>query len=161
MRIPAEAECSSTSGRPSPIQTPSAAYGRGVGSCRAHARHTAQNGHVGSRPLSTRGCRRRSVVRVSERVESQSQTRFFRNMEKRRPPVTCCAKCGKVGYKIGFANGRCGETINGKPCRGIIQSALGVSDWAECPSCGGTGWTGEKCTKCDGAGWQFVRDRQL
>ena len=79
-------------------------------------------------------------------------------MEKQPKPVTCCTVCGKVGYSINLANGLCGRRYDGKRCRGVNQSAIGVNDWSECPSCTATGWEGNSmCHPCNGSGWIFVR----
>jgi hypothetical protein len=78
---------------------------------------------------------------------------------KRRRPCTSCTKCRAPGYHISLTKGRCGRIVDGERCTGIIQSAVQVNDWAECPSCAGTGWEGDKtCSHCDGrSGWLFVR----
>ena len=80
-------------------------------------------------------------------------------MEKRSRPVTSCTHCGNAGYSIGLANGRCGQAIKGKRCKGLNQSAIGSNDWTECPLCNATGWADVACVQCDGAGWLFVRGK--
>jgi hypothetical protein len=80
-------------------------------------------------------------------------------MEKQQLPVTYCTNWGKVGHNISLANGRCGQMLDRKRCKGLNQSAIGINDWEECPTCAGTGWTGQRCVRCDGAGWLFVRGK--
>ena len=79
---------------------------------------------------------------------------------KKRPrPVTCCTRCGGVGYSITLANGKCGRMYGGRRCHGINRSAVGEKDWAECLACWGTGRdVGTICHECEGSGWNFVRE---
>jgi hypothetical protein len=90
-------------------------------------------------------CRARKWVIVSASIHA-----------KATPPSYVCTVCGKVGYNFTLTNGRCGQQLDGKRCRGINQSAILLSDWAECPTCDGGGGA-VRCFRCDGAGWIFVR----
>jgi hypothetical protein len=84
-------------------------------------------------------------------------------MDKLHLPVTVCTVCHTPGHIIAAAGQRSRVyKRNGKQerCQGVMQSAIGVKDWGECPSCNATGWEGatsQRCTQCDGAGWIFVR----
>jgi hypothetical protein len=67
-------------------------------------------------------------------------------------PVAVCTKCGKASYNATLINERCGQLINRERCTGLIQTAIGEFDWAECRAC-----MGEGCAECNGVGWRFIR----
>ena len=76
---------------------------------------------------------------------------------KRLKPVTSCTNCGAPGYNIAVTDYR---RCKRPGCKGTIQSAIGIIDWAECPSCSATGREGDKvCGPCEGSGWLFARGR--
>lgn len=80
---------------------------------------------------------------------------------KRTPPVAVCTNCGAVSYRPDVINERCGNRYGGKRCSGTFGSAINNGDWEECPSCAGTGLSGEQeCRPCSGSGWVYVRDRR-
>jgi hypothetical protein len=86
-------------------------------------------------------------------------------MDRLHAPVTVCTVCHAPGHIIAAVSQRCSRVYkrNGKQdrCQGVMQSAIGVMDWGECPSCNATGWEGalsKRCTQCDSAGWIFVRE---
>jgi hypothetical protein len=81
-------------------------------------------------------------------------------MGKRPLPVTHCTNCAKAGYRFDLVQEPCGQMIHGKRCKGSIQSATEINDWAACPSCNATGWVGATCAQCDGAGWLFAREKK-
>ena len=94
----------------------------------------------------------------AEVVESGSRKPVESPLNGKRPkPVTYCTACGKADTTSPLQNGPCGRMINGQPCQGTNSSATQENDWAECPSCNGTTWTGASCTQCDGVGYLFVR----
>jgi len=81
-------------------------------------------------------------------------------MEEKKPkPVTFCTVCNAPGYDITLANDPCDRRTSKEICLGIIQGAIGLHDWEECPTCLGTGGL-PRCEQCGSAGWIFVRDRQ-
>ena len=44
--------------------------------------------------------------------------------------------------------------LNGKRCKGTNRSAIGKTDWLECPSCAASGYEGHNlCQNCRGDGW--------
>ena len=80
-------------------------------------------------------------------------------------PVTSCTVCGKAGYNVSLTNVQCEQRFRGRRCRGVNQSAIGIYDWARCPTCNGHGFNltpgtgpGEACVRCNDVGWLFVRD---
>jgi hypothetical protein len=66
-------------------------------------------------------------------------------------PAAVCPKCGIASYNAILIKQRCAQRINGTPCTGVIESALGEHDWAACKAC-----SGEGCTECYDVGWLFV-----
>jgi hypothetical protein len=85
-------------------------------------------------------------------------------MDKLYVPVTVCTVCHTPGNNIAAVSERCSRVYKRDEkqdrCQGVMQSALDVKDWRECPSCNATGWEGglsKRCTQCDGGGWIFVR----
>jgi hypothetical protein len=76
---------------------------------------------------------------------------------KRELPVTCCTECGRAGYNLRVANGRCCATIGEQRCNGVIATASKSLDWAECEHCQATGYYRNKeCPDCKGVGYLFV-----
>jgi hypothetical protein len=83
----------------------------------------------------------------------------FLNQMMRPKPVTFCTNCRAFGYNIGVASGKCGRKVDGKKCKGTVQSAIQENDWIDCPSCKATGLDGDRtCRQCIGSGWIFVRN---
>jgi hypothetical protein len=71
---------------------------------------------------------------------------------KRPTPVAVCNRCGKASYSATLINQQCVQRINREQCKGIIKSAVGEQDWAECRACAGEG-----CAECRRVGWLFLR----
>lgn len=53
--------------------------------------------------------------------------------QKNSKPVTFCTVCNAPGYDITLVNGPCDRRTSKEICLGIIQSAIGLHDWQECP----------------------------
>jgi len=71
-------------------------------------------------------------------------------MPLRSPPSSVCTRCGEYTYALEAMGTACGNTVNGKRCKGTRRSANNVGDWAECKSCGGSGEVGGSSALCDG-----------
>ena len=82
-------------------------------------------------------------------------------MVKQPLPSAVCPVCGTPG-PMERSGKRCSRIAGHRKCKGVFQSAVGVNDWAECPTCGATGEDGMRaCPQCQGQGWFFIRDRPL
>ena len=102
-------------------------------------------------------------IKHSHRSDGYAAGDYPSPLMKRPKPDTSCTNCRVPGYSIHLANGKCGRMVNWKRCKGTNQSAIQEKDWAECPSCAGSGYEGAaRCIHCDSAsGWVFVRGRKL
>ena len=78
--------------------------------------------------------------------------------DKLLPPVAVCTRCHSYSSNPNVINKRCGNTFNGKRCKGVWQSAISEGDWKECPTCGASGKERDKkCSQCGGVGWLYCR----
>jgi len=78
-------------------------------------------------------------------------------MEKLPRPEAVCTRCRAYTREVQSINQRCPNHVGGKRCQGVFRSALGESDWEECPTCQTTGRDGNGiCARCEGFGWNFV-----
>jgi len=98
------------------------------------------------------------ILRTASRMEQvNAPAPAYHQQMKRDLPVTCCTKCGGVGYNMRVANGRCSKTIGEQRCSGVNAIAVKNFDWIECIHCQATGYYRNKeCPKCKGAGYLFV-----
>ena len=79
-------------------------------------------------------------------------------MIKEKKPVAVCTACGHHTFRAEAINQQCSARPGGKRCKGAYGSALGEGDWAQCPSCGGSGEAkAGPCVPCQGDGWVYVR----
>lgn len=75
-------------------------------------------------------------------------------------PVARCTRCGEVTNAVDAINASCRRKVgDGKRCRGLMRSAVGMDDWTECTACEATGYSEQKrCDLCQGVGWHYTRD---
>ena len=79
----------------------------------------------------------------------------------RKKPVGICTTCGIYTFAPQRIDTRCGWKRDGFECSGVIRSALGPSQWAECDYCSGTGRIGViACGDCQESGWVYIRQQQ-
>lgn len=75
-----------------------------------------------------------------------------------KTPCAVCTVCGKTSHSITVVNNRCYVRQNGKQCKGVFQSAIGIDDWEVCPACSGFGSVENvRCDQCSGDGHLFIR----
>jgi hypothetical protein len=88
------------------------------------------------------------------------RARAYHEQMKRELPVTCCTECGRAGYNMRVANGRCSKVGGEQRCSGANAVAAEKGDWIECVQCQATGYYRNKeCPKCKGAGYLLARLR--
>lgn len=94
---------------------------------------------------------------MEERVREISKRVAEAMFEKSRP-VAACKVCGAVSYSADRINAQCGQEVHADQCAGTIVRAARGNDWKQCPTCQGSGETGEtQCSECNGAGWDCLR----
>jgi hypothetical protein len=78
---------------------------------------------------------------------------------KRTMPDAYCVRCRMPQRNMMTTNARCQRVVGiRKTCGGGIRSANNVGDWAECPSCGATGFQATStCIQCSGDRWTLAR----
>ncbi len=80
---------------------------------------------------------------------------------KASTPVAICQLCGRPAG-LHAINAQCGQTIDGKRCKGLVRSALLPNEWSECTKCEAAGRLENpyrKCDACYGAGWHNTRPK--
>ena len=88
-------------------------------------------------------------------------------MTKQRLPVGVCTRCGKPTREVEAINQRCANQAflftRRERCKGLVRSAVGEHDWAECAGCGGTGVSGSgaRCGQCGGEAGCLADDPQM
>lgn len=73
--------------------------------------------------------------------------------------VARCTNCATASRDDSMINHSCNRKVDGKTCRGVYRSAIGLDDWRECEVCGTRGRSieGGRCQSCDGEGWIYQR----
>jgi hypothetical protein len=102
-----------------------------------------------------------TIIRAASRLEQlNAPARAYYQQMRRELPVTCCTECGRAGYNLRVANGRCCKISDEQRCTGVNAIAIKPLDWSECTHCGATGYHRNKeCPNCKGAGYLFVGQR--